>query len=726
MGSGVVALLAFALIGQRAADTTTYADRATRDLVARAVARHASADTTVRDYQAHLRYRVSFGIGQRRWANVPTAAVEEQDGTVHWSLPNDLRVDILGRREASRLDGVNLISSFDRPWFVPRTLGDSIRVLGGDASSRAAPHPLSKGAEAIYRYAAGDSLVIGMQGRRFAIRSITITPRENAAVAVAGRLWVDTESGDVVRFTFRFVGRELWTDLDDEMSGDSVGARRAGRIVQQLIQLDADLEYSLQENKYWLPARQVLSGRVTVPLGGGLTVPFEATTTFDDYEVNTGKGVVFTAPFRDSTSRLSREERVAARDSLRAARRDNVIPDSLRARDNTGYLARGGRYQVHRPPVDSLRQYAAWSDSLVLEQDPVERARLREAMADVAGIVEDLPPGLSGKPGFGFAWEKLPELIRFNRVQGTTFSYGQRFGTPWGFTTAFATARYGLADHRVMASGMIVRDAPSGRFTIAGGRDLADIDPWARGLTFGNSLRGMLVGRDEGAYLLSQGVRLQLEWSTGLGRELLLAGYVADQQSVVTESNGGLPHTFDKSWSFPGNPAVREGLASGGQLRYTAQQYGHAFALSVEGVAVDGEVAGRLTADWRQTWWRGAVTLRLKGGLAQGSDMVPQMALRAGGLNTVRGYDFGVASGDALWSAQLDLMRAGRGAVKTVLFADAGQAGRRDAFGDAPFLSGAGVGVTVLGGIIRAELSHPITERAGRGLRFDLIFGGTR
>ena len=106
--------------------------------------------------------------------------------------------------------------------------------------------------------------------------------------------------------------------------------------------------------------------------------------------------------------------------------------------------------------------------------------------------------------------------------------------------------------------------------------------------------------------------------------------------------------------------------------------------------------------------------------------MVPQMALRAGGLNTVRGYDFGVASGDALWSAQLDLMRAGRGAVKTVLFADAGQAGRRDAFGDAPFLSGAGVGVTVLGGIIRAELSHPITERAGRGLRFDLIFGGTR
>ncbi len=726
MGSGFVALLAVALAGQQASDTTTYADRATRELVARAVARHTSADTTVRDYQAHLRYRVSFGIGQRRWAEVPTAAVEEQDGTVHWSLPNDLRVDILGRREASKLDGVNLTSSFSRPWFVPRTLGDSIRVLGGDASSRAAPHPLSKGAEAIYRYAAGDSLVIGMQGRRLTIRAITITPRENATVAVAGRLWVETTSGDVVRFTFRFVGPELWTDPDGNTAADSAEARRAGRIVQQIIQMDADLEYSLQENTYWLPARQVLSGRVTVPLGGGLAVPFQATTTFEDYTVNSGKAVVFTAPFRDSTSRLTRAERVAARDSLRAARRENGVPDSLRARDNTGYLARGGRFQVHRPPVDSLRQYSAWSDSLVFEENPADRARLREAMADVAAIVEDLPPGLSGKPGFGFAWEKLPELIRFNRVQGTTFSYGQRFATPWSFTTAFATARYGLSDHRVMATGAIVRDAPSGRFTLSGGRDLADIDPWARGLTFGNSLRGMLVGRDDGAYLLSQGARVQLERSAGLGRELMLGAYVADQQRVATRSKGGLPHAFDKSWFFPANPAIREGLAAGAQLRYTAQQYGRGMGVFVEGVTVDGEVAGRVTADWRQTWWRGAATLRLKGGLAQGSDAVPQMALRAGGLNTVRGYDFGVAAGDALWSAQLDLMRAGRGAVKTVLFADAGQAGNRAAFGDAPFLSGAGVGVTVLGGIIRAELSHPITERAGRGLRFDVIFGATR
>ncbi len=726
MGTALVAILATTLLGGEAADTVTYADRATRELVARAVARHQQQDTTVRDYQAQLRYRVSFGIGQRRWAEVPTAAVEEQDATVSWALPNDLRVDILGRRGASRLDGVNLTSSFDRPWFVPRTLGDSIRILGGDAPTRAAPHPLASGAAQYYQYAAGDSLIISMQGRRFTIRSITVTPRPDARVAVAGRLWVDVASGDVVRFTFRFVGRELWTMPDGETREDSAEARRAGRIVQQILQVDADLEYALQENRYWLPRRQVLSGRVTIPLGGGFAVPFEATTIFEDYAVNSGRAVVFTAAFRDSTVRRSREERVAARDSLRAERRDQVIPDSLMARDRTGYLARGGRYQVHRPPVDSLRRYAEWSDSLVFEQDGVERARIREATADLARLVEGLPPELSGKPGRGFAWERFPELVRFNRVQGTTLSYSERLRTPWAFTTLYPTIRYGLADKRVMATLSLVRDAPNGRLTLGGGRDLADMDPWARGLNFGNSLRGMLSGRDEGAYLLSQGVRLQLERSAGVGRELSLAVYAADQQGVATRTRASLPRAFDGDWRFGANPAIREGFAAGAELRYTAQRYGGSAGLNLEGLSVDGELAGRVTADFRQELLSSAVTLRLRGGLAQGADLVPQMALRAGGTQTVRGYDFGVATGDALWAAQLNVGRRGRGAIKTTLFVDAGQAGFRSAFGDAPLLSGAGVGVAILGGVIRAELSHPITERAGRGVRFDLIFGGLR
>jgi hemolysin activation/secretion protein len=161
-------------------------------------------------------------------------------------------------------------------------------------------------------------------------------------------------------------------------------------------------------------------------------------------------------------------------------------------------------------------------------------------------------------------------------------------------------------------------------------------------------------------------------------------------------------------------------------VRYTVQRYGGSAGVSVEGMTVDGEAAGRLTVDLRQMLLDGRVTMRLKGGVAAGAAVVPQMGLWAGGVNTVRGYDFGAASGDLLWAAQVDLMRRGRGAVKTVLFADAGQAGSRSAFGDAPLLAGAGAGLSVLGGLIRAELSHPLTERNGRGVRFDLVFGGIR
>jgi hemolysin activation/secretion protein len=92
----------------------------------------------------------------------------------------------------------------------------------------------------------------------------------------------------------------------------------------------------------------------------------------------------------------------------------------------------------------------------------------------------------------------------------------------------------------------------------------------------------------------------------------------------------------------------------------------------------------------------------------------------------VRGYDFGTAHGDALWSAQFDISRPGKGTLKPVLFADAGQAGNRATFGSAQFLSGAGAGVSLLGGFMRAELSYPLTHREGRGVRFDLVFGGPR
>jgi hypothetical protein len=731
VGPVALLLIAGALVQSPVSDTATYADSATRVLVALAAARHASADSAVRDYQAKLRYRLSFAFGNRRWADLPTAAVEEQEATVQWALPNDLRVDVLGRRQASRIDGLNLSSNFARPWFVPRTLSDSIRVLGSDSPSRAAPHPLARDADRLYRYAAGEAVTVAVGGgRRVTIRAVRITPRDAVSAAVVGTLWLDVTTGDVVRFTFRFVGTELWNQPEGPTRADSNDARRANEIVSRILQLDADLEYALQDNQYWLPYRQVLSGRVTIPFAGNFTVPFEARTEFFDYTVNTGTGVTFTAAFRERDDQPSRAERVAARDSLRAERRSGVVPDSAGVRNRTGYLSAGGRYQIRRPPTDSLAAYDAWRDSLSLDVTDADRARLRAAMADLAGMAEELPGNMTGRPPAGLALDRLPDLLRYNRVQGTTFSLAARTRGPFAFSELIGTLRYGFADERVMATAALERDAPSGRLTISAGRDLADMDPFARGLTFGNTLRAQLVGRDDGAYLLAQGIRLKHEQSLALGLDLTLSALAEDQQSVTAGARAGIPRVFGSEGVFPPNPAIREGFATGGAVRLQRTGYRTSWALHGEvlhvGTAGTGLVAGRITADLRGDLLGGWLTPRVKFGAASRASEMPQMALRAGGMQTVRGYDFGTATGEALWAVQLDLARPGRGAVKRVLFLDAGQAASFASIGSAPVLVGAGVGYSLLGGLIRAELSHPLTHRNGRGLRFDLVFGGAR
>src|SRR5688572_23955511 len=102
MGAHLVVLLAVALQAPPDTIRTTYANPATRALVVRAAERHRAQDTLVSDYRARIRYRLTVSLGRRRWGGATTAAVEEQDAAVAWQRPNDLRVDVLGRRYRSR------------------------------------------------------------------------------------------------------------------------------------------------------------------------------------------------------------------------------------------------------------------------------------------------------------------------------------------------------------------------------------------------------------------------------------------------------------------------------------------------------------------------------------------------------------------------------------------------------------------------------------------------
>jgi hemolysin activation/secretion protein len=119
---------------------------------------------------------------------------------------------------------------------------------------------------------------------------------------------------------------------------------------------------------------------------------------------------------------------------------------------------------------------------------------------------------------------------------------------------------------------------------------------------------------------------------------------------------------------------------------------------------------------------RGA-TIRVRGGIASADD-ISQLAFRAGGMESVRGFSYGAERGQAFWAVQSDVTPF-KGIFRPVLFVDAGQAARPADLGDTPVLVGGGVGFSLFEGIVRFDLSHPITPSHG-GVRFDLVIRGVR
>lgn len=719
MGTGLLTLVALVTATASAApqdpDPVVFDSPATQALVARAAARHRVQDSLVADYQARLRYRLTFSVGQRRWARLPPAAVEEQEAHLSWQRPNDLRVDFLGRRARTRSGSADLNSTFSSPWFVPRGLGDSVRIFADDFPERAALHPLAADGPDWYRYARGDSVAISLpNGERVTLHLLEFTPRRTAPALIVGRLWLDGRTAEVVRLAFRYVGTDLWVTPDGDRRRDTTAARRANGLINRVLSISGDLEYARQEGRYWMPYRQVISGRVQIPLVSDLVFPFEAVTTFSDFEINTGTPVVFRVPV-DTTPR-SRAEREARRDSLTRERRDERnVADADRARTWSGRLEGGGRFEMRRPPLDSLRAYGDWGDSLGFDLSAAEARRVRESLADLERLAAGLPGAMTGRPAAGLAVERLADLVRFNRVQGLSLGGGYQAWVPGApFTQAIGTARYGFSDHRLNLRASLIHDAPGGRWTASAFREVAGTDPLTAGGEFANTWRGIVSGADHDDYVLATGLRLGFETSLALGTELSLWGGLERHATVTRRARSAINDLLGGTGEFPANgPATpgefvvagaRLGGGLGGRTRWL---------LATDLHAGTGEPVGRAWAALGHRFG-GAVAprIRLAAGVATRSTH-DQFAFRVGGGPTVRGYDYATQRGQGYWSVRFDLP-TGRRWYHPVFIADAGQAGDLSgsgAFRHRPVLVGVGVGFRILGDLVRADRVEALTAR---------------
>jgi hypothetical protein len=725
--------LGIALVLSLQVQGSPYADSATAALIARARERHRQQDAAIHDYRATLRTRLDAELGRGGFARFLPIAVEEQEAELAWQAPNDVKVVTLGRRYRTVFRNAEINSSWTRPWFVPRFLGDSIRLLSGeDFPDRAAVHPLSSGADAYYRYAIRDSVTLFLPGRTVRAVGVHVTPTRADASLIAGELWLDEETAETVRLSFVFIGKRLWVDSIGPTPRDTARADRNDALAQRILRVSADLEYGLYDQHFWLPYRQAVTLDIQLPWFKNLVVPVHFITTFSGVRVNENPPISFTALPPDTTRRGTRRRRgdVTRRCGptvtmgAPAEDEDAGQKDAQRQGCVTVGTWPGGRYEVDVPADSTLLSYKGWTDSLQFDLSAADAERLSALREDVLNSLERLPDSLTGRPRLALAFDRLTDVWRYNRAEGTSFGAGYEWRPGPPFVSLMAKGRYAFTDGRLQGSLTLRRDAPTSRLEATAFREMRDADPLAPGLTFSNSFDAFWFARDDGDYVFAQGAEFRYQRPLGRLADLTLQARYGEESAPRRLAHDGLNDLLGGDGRFPPNGPVLAGSywVAGAEVGGGARPF--SWRAGAEGTAgTRAHARGWVSATAR---FRPAPSLDLtaSGWVGAGAgDSLPQRQFRLGGSKTLRGYPAGSLRGVSAWAFGLDVGLARR-TIAPVVFADAGQvAPRAVRFAGQPAFS-LGAGVSVLDGLLRLDAARPVAPRASWIVR--LLIGARR
>lgn len=744
----IAALLAVAALQ---APQGPYADSATAVLISRARERHRQQDAAVQNYEAVVRTRVDANFARGRFARLIPLAAVEQTTQLTWQAPNDLRLVVLGERRRTAFSGARAEARWGRPWFVPRFLGDSIRLLDNDFPERAAVHPLGVGAEPYYRYAIEDSLELALPGRTVRAVAVRVTPARSDGAFVAGDLWLDAATAETVRFRFAFVGRRLWSQPRSETRRDSAAAEREADRAARVLRVSADLEYGLFQERFWLPYRQVLVMDIELPWVGNVAIPVTFISSFSDVRVNGAAPIVFTVALPDTVAtdeeketRLSRkladwllrseagglsaaERRRASRERIEGRRRERRERDERERREGYGSAGRwsGGRFEVVVPSDSALRNYAGWTDSLAWGASSADAIRVDELRREALAAVSRLPRDLFPRPRLLVAVDRFTDAWRYNRAEGTALGAGLQLPVSGSYVTLAARARYAFTDRRLQAALSLRRDAIGSRVGLSVFREMWDADPLAPGLDLSNSFRAAFLAHDDGAYVFAQGLSAQRQFTHRNAVDVSLGLRLAQERAPNRLAHSRLNDLLGGSGDFapidpvlPGTFATLSGDISAGNLPTT-------WRLGAELTAGTEATAARL-------WIAAGTSLRAPGGLnvalngwvgVGAGDSLPQRAFRLGGARTLRGYEAGAFRGASAYAAGVELSVAGR-LLSPVVFADMGQvAARGIQFAGGPRAS-VGAGISALWGVLRVHGARAL--EAHKPWRFDIVFSALR
>ncbi|MDB4869115.1 MAG: hypothetical protein JWL97_119, partial [Gemmatimonadales bacterium] len=210
-------------------------DPRTSALVERATERRANqlADTALVDYKAtahgYVTFLAQFGEGFPEPPKIVKA--DELGLEVYWRAPDLSKQRIMGRRDTLLLP-TDINYHRDHLGIVQNNFRNIIRIGEGD-EVRDVPHPLSPVGLQEYDYAIHDSLQIRLGSRVLDVYEVRVRPKDDRKPRAVGAVFIDRESGEVVRMAFSFT--------------------RAALMDKDLEDVSVVLENALIEGRFWLP-----------------------------------------------------------------------------------------------------------------------------------------------------------------------------------------------------------------------------------------------------------------------------------------------------------------------------------------------------------------------------------------------------------------------------------------------------------------------------------------
>jgi hypothetical protein len=656
---------------------------------------------------------MTIGIELARFVRKRTLFQKQTAARVRWQRGSGAVVDILGDRtkvpiipevDADVDDGDGLVAlpyvpGRPIPW--QRTTHDTI-----DANDWI--DPLAPGAEAYYRYTAGDSETIRAPGAEpVHVREIRLHPRRPEWNLGVGSLWFDERSGHLVRAVYRFAAPMDIMSVakhSDPHSFDDVPIWVRPLIFPMSANVSTVIiEYGLLENRFWLPTGGLFEGQARA---GGMRFPFDLEARYRYASVNEPDSLppITAAVLPDSAREHSHKNQCAL---------DNVWTEV----DTAG--TRGVRVLTRTP-----------CDTAALARSPALPAGdYGPAAVDVASLVRAI--GMNAQPDWAPQSLQLHYaldhgLVRYNRIEGLSAGLGVSEDLGRGYAW-WAEARFGVADRQPNAELRVTQSDDRSTLGLGVYRRLAVANDWGDPLSLGSSLSALVFGDDEGYYYRAWGGEFTGQGDLGFPYAWRL--FAEGEGTAQVNTNFSFTHAFDGPHA-PANLVAREGAITGVSVRVMPS-----YGLDPHGLRVLSNLraeGGAGTFDYV----RGAADVTISDGLARiadgaitlsagmtGGQAPPQRWWYLGGLQTVRGLPPGVEGGDSYWLTRFELGPRSV-AFKPVVFYDMGWAGDRGDWGhEGRPLAGAGAGMSFLDGLIRLDVAHAIYP--GRSWRVNSYLSAT-